>query len=128
MNTETKIYVNNDLDIVIARMQARNVAKRMGFNTADQARISLVASELARVLSWTKGETTEMVISPARKNGCQGLQVSCIIQRKYIPTEPEPKEVVSSNSFTGACRLVDESNIELENDHQARVTLVKWLK
>ena len=47
METETKIYVNNDLDIVMARMQARNVAKEMGFGTVDQARISLAASELA---------------------------------------------------------------------------------
>ena len=52
MDTETKIYVNNDLDIVMTRMQVRDMAKKMGFGTADQARISLAASELARVLSW----------------------------------------------------------------------------
>jgi hypothetical protein len=28
----------------------------------------------------------------------------------------------------GACWLVDESSVEVQNDRQARVTLIKWLK
>ena len=57
MDIETKIYINNDLDIVVARMQTRRVAKEMDFSTVDQARISLAASELARLLTWTTTES-----------------------------------------------------------------------
>ena len=44
MNVQRKIYINNDLDVVTARMQAREMARQLGFRTADQARISLAAS------------------------------------------------------------------------------------
>lgn len=67
MSTERKIHVNNDLDIVTARLQAREMAKEMGFGTADQARISLATSELARVLSWNTDRCSEIVITNARK-------------------------------------------------------------
>jgi len=41
MSAERRVYINNDLDIVTARMQAREMARQVGFGTADQARISL---------------------------------------------------------------------------------------
>ena len=130
METETRIYVNNDLDIVMARMQAREVAKKMGFNTADQARISLAASELARVMSWMTREPGEMVISSANKNGHQGLQVVCLVRWEHIPdmTDGAKESSVPGRSLAGAYRLVDESIVEEENEQQARVTLIKWLK
>jgi len=132
MNTETKIYINNDLDIVMARMQTRDIAKRMGFSTVDQARISLAASELARVISWTARERGEIVISNATRNGDQGLQVVCLLQREHISTDEQPngagRESVPHRSFMGACRLVDESSIDVQDKKQARVTLIKWLK
>ena len=127
MSTETRIYINNDLDIVMARMQARNVAKKMGFSTADQARISLAASELARVLSWAIREPGEMIISETTRNGHQGLQVVCLVQLEHISTEGEAANAPPSRSFAGACKLVDESSVDVQNDQQARVTLIKWL-
>ena len=63
MSTERRIYVNNDLDIVTARLQAREMAKELGFRTADQARISLAVSELARALSWNNNGPSEIVMS-----------------------------------------------------------------
>ena len=133
MDTETKIYVNNDLDIVMTRMQVRDMAKKMGFGTADQARISLAASELARVLSWgVIHGPSEMVISNTARNGHQGLQVVCLVQREHIPegeaTNGVDTKPIPQRSFVGACKLVDESSIEIQDDWQARVTLIKWLK
>ncbi len=128
MDIETKIYINNDLDIVMARMQTRQVAKKMGFSTADQARISLAASELARLLSWTMTGPAEIVITPATKNGHQGLQVMCLVQLEYVSAaDDEPDNSQASKSLAGALQLVDESNVEAQNDEQARVTLIKWL-
>ena len=126
MDTETKVYINNDLDIALARMQARDVAKKMGFSTADQARISLAASELARVLSWESRGPSELTISNTNRNGHQGLQVVCIVQREYI-SDQGAETSVPNKSFAGACRLVDESNVDVQDDKQALVTLIKWL-
>ncbi len=132
MDVETRIYVNNDLDIVIARLQTRELAKKMGFNTADQARISLAASEMARVLAWmTRNKSSEMIISNIQKNDQQGLQVISLVKRDYLPQNNKPNNLdeisVPGRSLVGACRLVDESVIEPHNDQHAQVTLIKWL-
>lgn len=128
MGTERRIYINNDLDIVVVRMQARELAKQMGFGTADQARISLAASELARVLSWNTGEAGEIVMSDASQNGQHGLQVACLINVDLISSGDEQGGVGSNRSLTGACQLVDESIVEEQADNRAQVTLIKWLK
>ncbi len=129
MGTERRIYINNDLDIVVVRMQAREMAKQMGFGTADQARISLAASELARVLSWNTSESGEIVLTNASQNGQNGLQVVCLVNLELIASDDSPGPSGSSNrSLTGACQLVDESIVEEQENNRAQVTLIKWLK
>jgi serine/threonine-protein kinase RsbT len=125
MSTERRIYVNNDLDIAVARMQAREMAKEMGFSTVDQARISLAASELARVLSWNPHDPGEIVMSGADRNGHLGLQVDCVVDLETMGDPPNPQQ---NESLAGACRLVDESIVEAQDDKYTRVTLIKWLK
>ena len=132
MNIERKVYINNDLDIVTARMQAREMARQIGFGTADQARISLAASELARLLAWAHGyEPREIIMSPAIKNGHPGIQVACLICFDQIPEDSEGNEaeelLKQNQSFEGARQLVDESFIEPQDNKYARITLVKWL-
>lgn len=131
MTTEVRIYINNDLDVVSARMQARQVAKSMGFGTADQARISLAASELARVLSWNTDHPGEIVLTEGARNGTLYLQVACLIDLDTVPLDSEgtldPKTAVEQNhSLSGACRLVDESIIEAEDDKYTRIVLIKY--
>jgi serine/threonine-protein kinase RsbT len=131
MGTERRIYINNDLDIVVVRMQAREMAKQMGFGTADQARISLAASELARVLSWNTGETGEIVMSDASQNGQYGLQVACLVSLEMVSDDEANSAqgtAGSNRSLAGACQLVDESIVEEQDNNQAQVTLIKWLK
>ena len=132
MNVQRKIYINNDLDVVTARMQAREMAKQLGFRTADQARISLAASELARVLSWNADSPGEMIMSDANQNGHQGMQVVCRVELKYLSPDNGAKELgeVSGpgRSLAGAFELVDESIVEEQSDEQALVTLIRWLK
>ena len=128
---ERKIYVNNDLDIVMARMQAREMAKQLGFGTADQARISLAASELARLLTWTiKQQPGEIIMSQASKNGHHGMQVSCLVSFQPADdpvTDDQDDQSKQQHSLAGARYLVDESLIEPQTDAFTRVTLTKWL-
>ncbi len=125
MNAERRIYINNDLDVVVARMQAREMAKQMGFGTADQARISLAASELARVLSWNTRHSGEIIMCPAAKQGRHGLQIDCLISPDHLLSQSNSGQ---NNSLTGARQLVDESIIEVQANRHTRVTLLKWLK
>ena len=132
MQIEKKIHVSSDLDIVIARMQARNVAKKMGFGTMDQARISLAASELARALCDNADGPKELIMSDAHQNGFEGLQISCLVNLEHAPTRDkkdwakEPSTV--GRSLSGACLLVDESFVEGQGGEHIRITLTKWLK
>ncbi len=48
MSEVRSLPIRNDLDIVTARVEAREVAKELGFGTIDQARIATATSELAR--------------------------------------------------------------------------------
>ncbi len=131
---DTRIFVNNDLDIVIARMQAREVAKDLGFSTTDQAKIALAASELARILSWNsllQPREREITISDTCQNTRVGLLVSCEVDVEWVP-EFEVSEWASETSqsqrgIAGACHLVDESTVERNGDRKAKVTLIKWL-
>ncbi len=131
MNIERKIYVNNDLDIVVARMQAREMAKQMGFGTADQARISLAASELARILSWTTDQPSEIIVSAAAKNGHRGIKVMCLVDLDHVPSDKvnEAGESLEQKLYlANACHLVDESIVEAQDEKHTRVTLMQWLK
>jgi serine/threonine-protein kinase RsbT len=128
MNAERRVYINNDLDIVTARMQAREIARQLGFGTADQARISLAASELARILAWTPSQQPrEIIMSSATRNGHPGIQVVCLICFDQIPGDNEGNEVTQNQGLEGARQLVDESFIEPQDNKYARITLVKWL-
>jgi serine/threonine-protein kinase RsbT len=130
---DNTIFVSSDLDVVMARIEARKLAKEMGFNTADQARISLAASELARALSWNSETPGEIVFSAASQNGQQGMQVVCRVKREYVEfngakDRVEPQEVsIPNRCLTGARKLVDESFIEEQDGQKAQITLIKWL-
>jgi serine/threonine-protein kinase RsbT len=128
---ERTIFINNDLDMVMARMQARQMAKKMGFTTADQARISLATSELARVLTWNGDDSAKIVLSAANQHGRQGIRIICrfeldsaLVEHKSIGNGAGEK----NHKLADIRQLVDESLVEEEDSKYTRITLTKWLK
>ncbi len=132
MHVEKKVQISDDLDIVIVRIQTRNVAKKMGFDTINQARISLAASELARALCGNAGGSREIIMSDARQNGHAGLQLSCLVNLEHAPTKDKTdwaqEPSIVSRNLSGACLLVDESFVEGQGGEHIRITLTIWLK
>ena len=132
MDIKRKISVKSDLDVVTTRMQAREIAKEMGFQTADQARISLATSELARMLSWNTDVPGEILISETNDNGHRGFQVLCRVEAEFLAVSENAQESTLASmpqqSLTGARRLVDESVVEPQGEKYILVKLVKWLK
>ena len=130
MNETTKtvskrIVINNDLDIVTARLRAREVAREMGFGTIDQARISLAASELARILVSGVASSGEILISGVNTNEHVGIQVTSIDATEsdlseigQVKTEP-----IEDSALTNAMSLVDESLVEQVGHKRTRITL-----
>jgi serine/threonine-protein kinase RsbT len=131
-STARRIIINSDLDIVVARLRAREVAKEIGFGTIDQARISLAAGELARVLTRNMSAPGEIVISGIHTDGHLGIQVMSVSPKasgKQLPNAAvaESTLLTAENQLSSAMALVDESVVEDEGEQGTRITLMKWL-
>jgi serine/threonine-protein kinase RsbT len=129
-----RIQITNDLDIVAARVEGRNLAKEIGFGVIDQARIATAISELARnvVLYAHSGE---IILNRRRQSpdGRVGLQIICtdhgpgiqdldqILDCRQLPT-PE-----LGMGLPGTRRLMDEFEIETKPGTGTTVTVCKWL-
>lgn len=133
MNEKTKtitqrIAINSDLDIVVARLRAREIAREIGFGTIDQARISLAASELARILAAKITSAGEILISGVNTEDHVGIQVTSIDISDDGYDDTTSRAVTHEDSaLSNALSLVDESIVEQDGRQSTRVTLMKWL-
>ena len=127
MSLIKRISITNDLDIVTARLRTREVARELGFGTVDQARISLAAGELARVLAENVGGQGEIVISEANESGQKGI---CVVSLNPGMADANLSSIPSddlSQKIANALNLVDEYLVEDQDQLGTRVTLMKWL-
>jgi serine/threonine-protein kinase RsbT len=132
-----RIQITNDLDIVAARVEGRNLAKEMGFGIIDQARIATAISELARnvVLYAHSGE---IILNRIEPNGAEpharlGLQIICADHGPGIPDldrildpgrAPTPE---LGMGLPGTRRLMDEFHVDTRLGLGTTVTVCKWL-
>jgi len=127
-----RVAINNDLDIVAARVEGRNLARQMGFGIIDQARIATAISELARniVLYALSGQ---IILNEVQHDSRIGLEIVCEDQGPGI----EDVELVMRNGYSttqglgmglpGTKRLMDEFEIESTVGLGTKVTVRKWL-
>jgi serine/threonine-protein kinase RsbT len=129
---ERHIVINNDLDIVAARVEGRNLAKEMGFGIIDQARIATAISELARnvVLYAHSGQVT---LRQTGTNGRVGIEILCEDRGQGIA---DVDEVMRDDHRTsqggemglrGTRRLMDEFEIKSQVGLGTTVVVRKWL-
>lgn len=126
-----KIIVKDEMDVIVARLRAREVARGIGFTTVDQARISLAAGELARVLAQNMDGPGEIIISGINTPGHVGVQViSTETKGAGSVLETVDGAVQDNGRINGLAKaidLVDEGLVEDQGDQGTRVTLMKWL-
>jgi serine/threonine-protein kinase RsbT len=120
-STTRRILIHNDLDIIVARLKSREVAREMGFSTIDQARISLATGELARLLAGSVDGQGEIVVSGIQLDNHSGVQVVSI---NHEADGKNPGHAGVNGEMTNVKALVDECHVE---NHGTRVTLMKWL-
>lgn len=126
-NTQTitkHIPIQNDLDVIVARLRVREVAREIGFGTIDQARISLAASELARILTQILGQQGELVVSNIQANGHLGIEVTSVAHPRAT-TDIKPPD--DKYCFSNVIALVDDGCVDTDQNQTTRVTLMKWL-
>lgn len=132
MPEERHIVINNDLDIVAARVEGRNLAKEMGFGIIDQARIATAISELARnvVLYAQSGQVTLRQIAT---DGKVGIEILCEDQGQGIADVDAVMRDDHSTTqglgtgLRGTKRLMDEFEIKSQLGVGTTIVVRKWL-
>ncbi len=148
-----RIPIRSDLDIVAARVEGRNLAREIGFDIIDQARIATAITELARnaVLYAGGGAVTlrrlsfvdagnGTAVSEAKRpvmgriDTGNGIEVVC---EDRGPGIQDVKEVMGDDcpggrglgtGLSGTRRLMDEFDIRSEVGVGTIVMVRKWLR
>lgn len=125
------VNILTEWDIVAARQISRSLAKLIGFNAVDQARITTVVSELARNI-YLYAEQGNVTVNVINKNNRDGIQIIAEDRGPGIQNlQGVLKEDYSSYGLgaglPGVKRLMDEFEIETEANQGTKIVVVKWL-
>jgi serine/threonine-protein kinase RsbT len=132
VESEERIAIESDADVVVARQRARALAAGLELTSTDQTLLATAISELARNITTyaVRGEVLVGVVHG--DNGRRGVRV---VARDDGPGI-ENLEAALTDGYTtgnglglglpGARRLVDEFDIQTAPGQGTTVTLVKW--
>ncbi|HET89195.1 MAG TPA: hypothetical protein ENN99_00425 [Chloroflexi bacterium] len=118
MNESQTIEVQTEFDVFMARMQVRKLARAVGFDITNQARIALATSSLARALRLGETYHGYVNIDCLGDGSRSGMRVAC----KAIQVNDFE---VGARTFTDVKWLVDELTIEELPTNDLQVTVVK---
>ncbi len=132
VDDQVSIPILTDSDIVSARQQARELAKRFSFSSSELAGIAAAISELARnIVSYaTQGTVNVSLIEEANKKGIlvivedQGPGIS------DIPLAMQDGYSTSNSlglGLPGVKRLMDSFEIQSEIGKGTTVIVKKWV-
>jgi len=118
MSHAQTIRLANETDIVLLRMRVRDLARAVGLNLADQARISLAAGCAAKAIGLGVTHQGQVTIDHYCRGGNVGVRVVCA--GKNGKTDGAP------GALGDARWMVDELTCETLGASEAQVTLIKW--
>lgn len=133
MGDRSSVEIYTEWDIVAARQLGRNMAKKSGFGTVDQARITTAISELARNIYLYAGKG-KIEIESLSVNGLSGIT---IIASDEGPGISDVRKVMEDGYTTsgglgagmpGVRRLMDEFELATELGVGTVITATKWLR
>ncbi|MBN1873811.1 MAG: hypothetical protein JXA33_06245 [Anaerolineae bacterium] len=120
----TVINVSTEIDIVAARVQLRNLARALGFDTIDQARISLATSSLAHFLDLGSKFSGEIRLVGCNGRDAKGIKVVCLV---YCGHAERSADYANSRDLEKVRWMVDELEIEELPSQDVQVALLKWM-
>ncbi|MBI3922901.1 MAG: anti-sigma regulatory factor [Armatimonadetes bacterium] len=127
------ITIQDEPDVVIARTEAKYLAREIGFDQVDQSRIATVASELA-VNVLRHAHQGVMRASLLQQNGLFGLEIVFQDQGPGIPdvesavNGTSPPNGKNSLGLSATKILVDEFEIESQVGQGTTVVIRKWMR
>lgn len=132
MSALNVVSILSDVDIVAARMAARDAARAIGFGAVDQARIATATSELTRNIVVCAGEGS-VTISRLEVGGRRGIEIVFHNTGPAMVDHNQPfQEDVTRNGFgvgvSAARRLMDELELQNITGMETIVICRKWLR
>ena len=126
------LQINDESDLVTARLRGRDIAEEIGFGKFDQTLIATAISELARnIISYAgKGK---VVIESIIKASQKGISVCAIDEGPGIKDMEAARTEGYSTAgglgmgLSGVQRLMDEFSIESAPGKGTKVEVLKWL-
>jgi serine/threonine-protein kinase RsbT len=126
------VTIRSDLDIAAARTTVRGIARTIGFNAVDQARIATAVSELARNILNYAG-SGHIIIHEVEQGERKGIQIEAVDQGPGIADVNKALQEGYSTSggtgmgLPGARRLMNEFNVQTAPGAGTTITCLKWL-
>jgi len=131
VDDETRVRINSDQDIVVARQKGRSLAVALGFSSGDATLVATAISELARnIVSYAK--TGDIVLKIIHGSANSGIQ---IVARDNGPGIADVQQALRDGFSTsgslglglpGVMRLVDEFHIASVESQGTTVSIKKW--
>lgn len=127
------VDIITEWDIVAARQLGRNEAKKVGFGTVDQARITTAISELARNIYLYTGKGN-IAIKEVTEGNLKGLLVIASDEGPGIEDVRKALEDGFTTSgglgagLPGVKRLMDDFKIETVVGEGTKISATKWLR
>ncbi|MFL5302988.1 MAG: anti-sigma regulatory factor [Anaeromyxobacteraceae bacterium] len=133
MPVETRVPIEHEGDIVIARQKGRELAAARGLSRTEQTLIATAISEVARniVVYARRGE---VVLAAVEDRGRRGVMV---VARDEGPGIRDPELAMRDGYSTGksmgmglpgAKRLMDEFDLSSTLGKGTTVTMKKWVR
>ena len=132
-DSESRIAIESDADVVTARQRARELAAALQLSSTDQTLLATAISEVARNIT-TYAERGEVTVAMVDDGGRRGIRV---VARDDGPGIADLERALQDGYTTGgglgiglpgARRLVDEFDIDSAPGRGTTVTLVKWAR
>ena len=133
MDSDTRVQIDDESDILKARQTARAMAADLGFDPTSQTLIATAISELARnILKYA--HSGEILLRPAARNGAQGITIIAADQGPGI----SDTALAMTDGFStgqglglglpGTKRLMDDFDLVSEVGQGTTVTATRWAR
>lgn len=133
MDSETRVQINDEADILEARQAARAIAGDLGFDLASQTLIATAISELARnILKYAR--SGEILLRRTARNGARGITIVAADKGPGIAdTELAMTDGFSTGrglglGLPGTRRLMDDFDLVSEVGRGTTVTATRWTR
>jgi serine/threonine-protein kinase RsbT len=133
VDSDTRVQIDDESDILKARQTARAITADLGFDLTSQTLIATAISELARnILKYAR--SGEILLRPAARNGAHGITIIAADQGPGITdaalamTDGFSTRHGLGLGLPGTKRLMDDFDLVSEVGQGTTVTATRWAR